>query len=66
MAKPFIEALKSKVNHLKRLEVTGQGKILPSEDFDQGPRSHTACVFVTTSCISIFNAITTDEHDVAT
>ena len=32
-------ALKSKVNHSKRLEVKGRGKILVSQDFDRGRRS---------------------------
>ena len=33
MVKGFKGALKSKVNHSKRLEVKGQGKILVSQDF---------------------------------
>ena len=37
-SKLFKGALKSKVNHLKRLEVTSQDKILASQDFDCGCR----------------------------
>ena len=51
MVKVFKGALKSKVNHLKRLEVksqgeilTSQGEILTSQGFDRGHRStYSAC-----------------------
>ena len=38
MVKTFKGALKSQVNHLKRIEVIGQGEILASQDFDRGRR----------------------------
>ena len=39
VVKIFREAIKSKVSYLKRFEVTGQGKIKASQDFDRGHRS---------------------------
>ena len=43
--KLFNEALKWKVNHLKRLKDTGQGETLESQDFDYGHIStYSACV----------------------
>ena len=37
--------IKSKIKHLKRLEVTGQGEILASQDFNCGHRStYSMCV----------------------
>ena len=41
----FEGALISKVNHSRRLEVTDQGEILASQDFDHGSRStYNICV----------------------
>ena len=39
LAKTFKGALKSKVNHSKRLKVIGQGEILVNQGFDCGRRS---------------------------
>ena len=45
--------IKSKVNHLKRLEVTGQGEILASQDFNCGCRlTYSVCVCDTLLSIS--------------
>ena len=44
----------SKVNHTKRLEVTGQGEILSCQDFDGGCWStYNACVCDTPLYVSI-------------
>ena len=41
----FEGALNSEVSYSRRLEVTGQGEILASQDFDHGPRStYNMCV----------------------
>ena len=39
VVKAFKGALKSKVNHSKRLEIKGPEEILASQDFDHGRRS---------------------------
>ena len=45
VVKTFKGALKSKINHSKMLEVTGQGEILAYQDFDHGCIStYSACV----------------------
>ena len=60
----FKGALKSKVNHLKRHEVTGQGKILANQGFDHTvtmahaivtPPYHCVCVCVCVcACVRVY------------
>ena len=49
-SKLFKVALKSKVNHVKKLEVTGQGEILASNDFDLVTDQPAVRAFVTPPC----------------